>query len=130
MASTTHPHDTFWNERRQLAYVGIKVDPERLGSAPKPADPAIDRTVVRPGRGNRPLPEDDLVKRAREYRKTARSNRAAAARLAAEEVPFTPPVLKNLSPKYLRQYGVCPLSVEGGVFDQNEYADEPLAASA
>ena len=31
----------------------------------------------------------------------------------AEEVPFTLPVLKNLSPKYLRQYEACPLSVEG-----------------
>jgi len=33
--------------------------------------------------------------------------------LTAEEVPFTPPVLKNLSPKYLRQYEVCPVAIEG-----------------
>ncbi len=33
--------------------------------------------------------------------------------LSAEEVPFTLPVLKNLSPKYLRQYEACPVSLEG-----------------
>src|SRR5262245_11044242 len=33
--------------------------------------------------------------------------------LAAEELPFTPPVLKNLSPKYLRQYAACPITLEG-----------------
>jgi len=31
----------------------------------------------------------------------------------AEEVPFTLPVLKNLSPKYLRQYEACPVLLEG-----------------
>ncbi len=33
--------------------------------------------------------------------------------LSAEEVPFTLPVLKNLSPKYLRQYEACPVLLEG-----------------
>jgi len=33
--------------------------------------------------------------------------------LSAEELPFTPPVIKNLSPKYLRQYAACPVAVEG-----------------
>src|SRR5215510_14763595 len=33
--------------------------------------------------------------------------------LSAEEVPFTPPVLKNLSPKYLRQYVACPIALQG-----------------
>ena len=33
--------------------------------------------------------------------------------LSAEEVPFTLPVLKNLSPKYLRQYKACPVLLEG-----------------
>src|SRR5213592_3190083 len=32
-----------------------------------------------------------------------------------EELPSTVPVLKNVSPKYLRQYRVCPISIEGGV---------------
>jgi general secretion pathway protein E len=32
-----------------------------------------------------------------------------------EELPSPLPILKNLSPKYLRQYAVCPVSVEGGV---------------
>ncbi len=35
--------------------------------------------------------------------------------LAAEELPSPLPVLKSLSPKYLRQYAVCPVSVDGGV---------------
>jgi general secretion pathway protein E len=34
--------------------------------------------------------------------------------LAADELPSTPPVLKELSPKYLRQYLACPITVEGG----------------
>src|SRR5215470_1340049 len=33
--------------------------------------------------------------------------------LSAEDMPFTMPVLKNLSPKYLRQYEACPVSLEG-----------------
>src|SRR3989449_215741 len=33
--------------------------------------------------------------------------------LPADELPFTLPVLKNLSPKYLRQYEACPVSLEG-----------------
>jgi general secretion pathway protein E len=33
--------------------------------------------------------------------------------LSAEELPFTPPVLKNLSPKYLRQYVACPIALSG-----------------
>jgi general secretion pathway protein E len=33
--------------------------------------------------------------------------------LSAEELPFTPPVLKNLSPKYLRQYVACPIALQG-----------------
>jgi general secretion pathway protein E len=33
--------------------------------------------------------------------------------LPAEQMPFTLPVLKNLSPKYLRQYEACPVTVEG-----------------
>jgi general secretion pathway protein E len=35
--------------------------------------------------------------------------------LERDELPSPLPVLKNLSPKYLRQYTVCPVSVEGGV---------------
>ena len=33
--------------------------------------------------------------------------------MGAEELPSTLPLLKNLSPKYLRQYVACPVSVEG-----------------
>ncbi len=35
--------------------------------------------------------------------------------LERDELPSPLPVLKNLSPKYLRQYMVCPVSIEGGV---------------
>jgi general secretion pathway protein E len=35
--------------------------------------------------------------------------------LSRDDLPSTLPVVKNLSVKYLRQYGVCPLSVDGGV---------------
>ena len=33
--------------------------------------------------------------------------------LSRDELPSPLPVLKNLSPKYLRQYAVCPVSVDG-----------------
>ena len=35
--------------------------------------------------------------------------------MSADELPSALPVLKNLSPKYLRQNAVCPVSVEGGL---------------
>ena len=35
--------------------------------------------------------------------------------LSAEELPSTPPALRNLSPKYLRQYLACPVAVDGAV---------------
>jgi type II secretion system protein E len=34
--------------------------------------------------------------------------------LTREEVPSALPVIKNLSPKYLRQYVACPVALEGG----------------
>jgi general secretion pathway protein E len=37
------------------------------------------------------------------------------AYLSRDELPSPLPILKNLSPKYLRQYAVCPVSVEGNV---------------
>ncbi len=33
--------------------------------------------------------------------------------MAAEELPSTPPIIKNLSPKYLRQYVACPVALDG-----------------
>ena len=33
--------------------------------------------------------------------------------LAADELPGTPPMVKNLSPKYLRQYTACPVALDG-----------------
>jgi general secretion pathway protein E len=35
--------------------------------------------------------------------------------LSAEELPSTPLALRNLSPKYLRQYVACPVALEGSV---------------
>jgi type II secretion system protein E len=35
--------------------------------------------------------------------------------LAAEELPSAPPIVKNLSPKYLRQYTACPVAIDGTV---------------
>jgi general secretion pathway protein E len=35
--------------------------------------------------------------------------------LSRDELPSPAPIIKNLSPKYLRQYMVCPVSVDGGV---------------
>ena len=35
--------------------------------------------------------------------------------LSAEELPSTPPALRNLSPKYLRQQVACPVALEGSV---------------
>src|SRR6185369_5178247 len=49
--------------------------------------------------------EDDVLR--------ALAAQRGLAFLSAEELPFTPPVLKNLSPKYLRQYAACPIAVEG-----------------
>jgi general secretion pathway protein E len=33
--------------------------------------------------------------------------------LAADELPGTPPMVKNLTPKYLRQYTACPVALDG-----------------
>jgi general secretion pathway protein E len=33
--------------------------------------------------------------------------------LAADELPGTPPIVKSLSPKYLRQYTACPVALDG-----------------
>ena len=35
------------------------------------------------------------------------------AYLAVDELPSTPPIIKNLSAKYLRQYTACPVAVDG-----------------
>ena len=33
--------------------------------------------------------------------------------MAAEDLPTTPPIIKHLSPKYLRQYVACPIATDG-----------------
>jgi len=37
------------------------------------------------------------------------------AYLSRDELPSPQPIVKNLSPKYLRQYTVCPVSIENGL---------------
>ncbi len=51
------------------------------------------------------VPEDDVLR--------ALASQRGLPFLPADELPFTPPVLKNLSPKYLRQYAACPIALEG-----------------
>src|SRR5262245_41405206 len=51
------------------------------------------------------VPEDDVLR--------ALASQRGLSFVSADEPPFTPPVLKNLSPKYLRQYAACPIAVEG-----------------
>src|SRR5262245_26897849 len=85
------PHNSrFTPETPAAAEARTANSPERLGEA-----------LVELGA----VSEDDVL-------------RALAARrripfLSAEELPFTPPVLKNISPKYLRQYAACPIAMEG-----------------
>jgi hypothetical protein len=55
-ASREHPHDTFWNASRQLAYVEIKADPERLGAWGTPR-PGFAGAAQSSGRGNREIPD-------------------------------------------------------------------------
>ena len=47
--------------------------------------------------------------------------------VTAEEFPSAPPVIKNLSPKYLRQYVACPIAVDGtAVTVATAYPSNPL----
>ncbi|MBI5627694.1 MAG: ATPase, partial [Candidatus Rokubacteria bacterium] len=41
------------------------------------------------------------------------ANQHALPYLSREELPIPIPVLKNLSPKYMRQYRFCPVTIEG-----------------
>jgi general secretion pathway protein E len=43
----------------------------------------------------------------------ALAEQSALPFVTAEELPSAPPVIKNLSPKYLRQYVACPVAVDG-----------------
>src|SRR2546426_49876 len=45
----------------------------------------------------------------------ALAQQQSLAYLTRDELPSPLPIVKNLSPKYLRQYAVCPVSVEGNV---------------
>src|SRR2546422_9506566 len=45
----------------------------------------------------------------------ALAQQQSLAYLTRDELPSPLPIVKNLSPKYLRQYAVCPVSVEGSV---------------
>ena len=45
----------------------------------------------------------------------ALAEQQSLAYLSRDELPSPLPVVKNLSPKYLRQYTVCPVSIENGL---------------
>jgi len=80
------------------------ITPETLGMALKRARQSRERlgdALVALGA----VSADDVLR--------ALAQQRGLAFLSAEELPFTLPVLKNLSPKYLRQYLACPVSVEG-----------------
>src|SRR5881628_355684 len=51
--------------------------------------------------------DDDVLRALAQQQNLAYLNR--------DELPAPLPIVKNLSPKYLRQYAVCPVSVEGNV---------------
>src|SRR5258705_5836685 len=51
--------------------------------------------------------DDDVLRALAQQQSLAYLNR--------DELPAPLPIVKNLSPKYLRQYAVCPVSVEGNV---------------
>jgi general secretion pathway protein E len=53
------------------------------------------------------VPSDDVLR--------AVARQLNLAYLSRDELPSPLPILKNLSPKYLRQYAVCPVSVEGNL---------------
>src|SRR5438034_1178911 len=46
------------------------------------------------------------------------------AYLSRDELPSPLPIVKNLSAKYLRQYAVCPVSVENGQLRSEEHTSE------
>src|SRR5437773_7397758 len=45
----------------------------------------------------------------------ALAEQRSVAYLSRDELPSPLPIVKNLSPKYLRQYTVCPVSIENGL---------------
>ena len=80
------------------------ITPEMLALAEARAGDARERigdALVELGAAS----EDDVLR--------ALAAQRGLAFLSAEELPFSPPVLKNLSPKYLRQYAACPITLEG-----------------
>ncbi len=86
-----------------LVEAGV-ITPETLAVALTRAEQAreqIGETLVALGA----VSQEDVLK--------ALATQCGVPFLPAEAVPFTLPVLKNLSPKYLRQYEACPVSLEG-----------------
>jgi general secretion pathway protein E len=86
-----------------LVEAGV-ITPETLAAALTRAEAAHERVGEALIALGAVSPEDILK---------ALANQWGVPFLSAEEVPFTLPVLKNLSPKYLRQYEACPVSLEG-----------------
>ena len=78
-------------------------------------DDVIAEALTRGGRAGRRLGETLVALGAATVEDVLKAVAAQQALpyLAAEELPSTPPVLKELSPQYLRQSVACPIAIEG-----------------
>jgi type II secretion system protein E len=96
-----------------------RLEPLRLGQILARSRVITDETLAdalrRAAQGHQRLGEALLAMGAATVEEVLRAL-AVQQRLAfltADELPSSPPVLKELSPKYLRQYLACPIAVEG-----------------
>jgi general secretion pathway protein E len=96
-----------------------RLEPLRLGQILARSRVITDETLAdalrRAAHGHQRLGEALLAMGAATVEEVLRAL-AVQQRLAfltADELPSSPPVLKELSPKYLRQYLACPIAVEG-----------------
>jgi len=85
---------------------------ERL-TTPDVVDKALERARTTGERVGEALVSLGAVKDDDVLRALAQQQNLAY--LTRDELPVPLPIVKNLSPKYLRQYAVCPVSVEGTV---------------
>jgi len=93
--------------------------PRRLGQilvqAHVVTDDIIAEALVRAGSDRQRLGEALVALGAATYEEVLKAVAAQQALpyLSPEELPSTPPVLKELSPQYLRQSVACPIAIEG-----------------
>jgi general secretion pathway protein E len=85
---------------------------ERL-TTPEVVDQALARARTTGERVGEALVAMGAVQTEDVLRALARQQNLAY--LSRDELPSPLPIVKNLSPKYLRQYAVCPVSIENGL---------------